>query len=316
MKKTILGIILLALAASGLSACAGKRAAAEGTAQTEQPKTIIAEGRLQPLTTLDLSFSVAGQVDSLLVQDGQQVRKGQALARLADVPEAHAVLARAKEEAVLAELELADYQAAAARNIAQAELEVILSRNRYKTAYDNYISGKSRERKARMDEADANVKLAEAALERIVANAGLDPQQVDALQARLDAAQAAVRSAQAQVDALELDASMAGRVVDIRVSPGQQIAAGETVMALADYSKWIIKTDSLTELEVVQVQEGQAVEVILDALPDLALAGHVTDINARFEEKRGDITYTVNVELDEADERMRWGMTAAVYFQP
>ena len=87
-------------------------------------------------------------------------------------------------------------------------------------------------------------------------------------------------------------------------------------MALADFSSWVVKTDSLTELEVVNVSEGQSVQVILDALPDTVLKGTVTNINERFEEKRGDITYTVTVQLDETDPLMRWGMTAAVYFLP
>ena len=78
----------------------------------------------------------------------------------------------------------------------------------------------------------------------------------------------------------------------------------------------MVKTDSLTELEVVNVTEGQSVQVILDALPDTVLKGTVTNINKRFEEKRGDVTYTVTVQLDETDPLMRWGMTAAVYFLP
>ena len=53
----------------------------------------------------------------------------------------------------------------------------------------------------------------------------------------------------------------------------------------------------------------------LDALPDVTLKGEVTNINARFEEKRGDITYTVTVLLTETDPLMRWGMTAAVRFE-
>jgi HlyD family secretion protein len=134
------------------------------------------------------------------------------------------------------------------------------------------------------------------------------------LEARLAAAKAAVNSAQADVDALTLKATIPGTVVDVNLTQGQQVAAGELVMAVADYSKWIVETDSLTETEVVQVSEGQEVEVVLDALPDTTLKGVVTHINKRFEEKRGDITYTVTVALSQTDPLMRWGMTAAVYF--
>ena len=109
---------------------------------------------------------------------------------------------------------------------------------------------------------------------------------------------------------------MTGTAADIRILPGQRVSAGEVVMAVADFSQWVVKTDNLTEVEVVAVKEGQAVEIILDALPDTALKGAVSTINSRFEEKRGDITYTVTAVLNETDPLMRWGMTAAVRFTP
>ena len=33
-----------------------------------------------------------------------------------------------------------------------------------------------------------------------------------------------------------------------------------------------------------------------------------------FEEKRGDITYTVRIRINEPDPRLRWGMTVEVTF--
>ena len=92
------------------------------------------------------------------------------------------------------------------------------------------------------------------------------------------------------------------------------MAAGSPVLTLADLSNWVVKTDNLTEGDVTQVSIGQEVEVVLDVLPDAPLTGKVTRINSRFEEKRGDITYTVTVQLTKTDPRMRWGMTAAVKF--
>ena len=88
------------------------------------------------------------------------------------------------------------------------------------------------------------------------------------------------------------------------------------VMTLADYSAWLVKTDNLTELEVARISLGQKVQVALDALPEMTLEGEVTHINARYEEKRGDITYTVTIRLAQTDPQMRWGMTASVTFLP
>jgi HlyD family secretion protein len=109
---------------------------------------------------------------------------------------------------------------------------------------------------------------------------------------------------------------MDGTIVDMTLKVGERIAAGQPVILLADYSSWIVKTDNLTEDEVVNIEDGQRVKILLDALPALALDGEVTYINTRYEEKRGDITYTVTVALTQTDPAMRWGMTAAVQFEP
>jgi len=314
MKKGVI-LILFLFGAGLLTACASGQASAEA-AQTAEPDVLIAEGSLLPVKALDISFSVSGQVHNVDVADGDTVRVDQVLTRLIDVPEADAALAKARQDLLDAQVALEDYKASGALNLAQGQLEVILSNSKYKNARDNFLDGRSTERKARMDEAEANLKLAEDAYAELEDNEGLDPDQLDALEARLASAQAALDSAQAAVEALTLRASMNGTVVDVNIIPGQQVTAGESVMALADFSSWVVKTDSLTELEVVNVTEGQAVQVILDALPDAVLKGTVIDINKRFEEKRGDVTYTVTVQLDETHPLMRWGMTAAVYFLP
>jgi multidrug efflux pump subunit AcrA (membrane-fusion protein) len=76
-----------------------------------------------------------------------------------------------------------------------------------------------------------------------------------------------------------------------------------------------VETDDLTEIEVVDVQEGQKVTVVADALPGVEMNGTVESINQVFEEKRGDITYTVRIALDNPDPRLRWGMTVVVTFE-
>jgi HlyD family secretion protein len=107
---------------------------------------------------------------------------------------------------------------------------------------------------------------------------------------------------------------MSGTVIDLNLQPGQRIAAGAPVITLADTSAWIVKTDNLTEMDVPAIQVGQKVKVTLDAIPGVTLNGEVTGINSRYEEKRGDITYTVTLQLLDNHPLMRWGMTAAVIF--
>ncbi len=86
------------------------------------------------------------------------------------------------------------------------------------------------------------------------------------------------------------------------------------VMTIADLDTWVIKTDNLTEINVVAVNVGQKVEVVLDAMPDKTFNGEVTQIAMVSEEKRGDTTYTATIQLDQNDPLLRWGMTAMVQF--
>ena len=134
--------------------------------------------------------------------------------------------------------------------------------------------------------------------------------------ANLDSANAAVLNAQNMLDSLELKAKIDGTVVDLDLQLGQKVIAGETAVMVADYSNWLVKTDNLTETKVTSITVGQKANLVLDALPEKTFEGNVTYINSLFEEKRGDVTYTVTIQLTETDPLMRWGMTGGITFLP
>ncbi len=86
-------------------------------------------------------------------------------------------------------------------------------------------------------------------------------------------------------------------------------------VVIADFSRWIIETENLTEIELPDVAIGQPVLVTFDALADLEFPGVVTAIRPLFEIRSGDVTYTVTIGLEATDPRLQWGMTAVVTFQ-
>jgi multidrug resistance efflux pump len=143
----------------------------------------------------------------------------------------------------------------------------------------------------------------------------LGEQRVETAANRLAAAETGVASALAALDNLELVATLDGTLTRMDLIPGQDVAPGVQIAQLADFSQWYVETDNLTEIEVVDVAPGQRVTVIPDALPDLELTGTVEKIADYFEEKRGDITYTVRILVDEPDPRLRWGMTVVTNFE-
>lgn len=133
-------------------------------------------------------------------------------------------------------------------------------------------------------------------------------------EAQIANAQAAYEAAQAALDDGELRAPWSGTIANLDLMVGEQILPGVSVVTLADFTSWLVETDNLTEIEVPNVAVGQSVLITPDALPDLELLGEVESIGNRFEEKRGDITYTVIISVIETDKDFRWGMTVVTTF--
>lgn len=149
-----------------------------------------------------------------------------------------------------------------------------------------------------------------------ILQAGPDPDQVALAEARLKTAQANLEAARAAFTDAELRTPIAGTVAELKLKVGEQAAPGVPVITVAEFTRWVVKTSTLTEIDVVRVKEGQPAQVVLDALPELTLKGVVRSIATVFVESRGDVTYTVTVELNETDPRLRWGMTAQVTLAP
>jgi multidrug resistance efflux pump len=316
MKKLLLTLITMSGIILLLTACSPKAEAATSTPISTQPDGIIAEAHLLPLNNLAQSFSISGQVSEVLVADGETVTTGQVLVRLTASQELQTVLIRAQQEALAAQQSLDALEDAADLNIAEAKLALLKAQDDFDTAVTDFEDDQTDENQALLDLANAKLSMAEKTHQILKDNNGINPDLLAAAQARLNSAAAAIASAQAALDALELKASTPGVVVDTAVQVGQRVTPGQIVMTVADFSGWMIKTDNLSEVDVVKVKVGQPVEIVLDALPSTTFAGEVTQISSRFEEKRGDITYTVTAVLKQIDPQMRWGMTAAVNFLP
>ena len=134
----------------------------------------------------------------------------------------------------------------------------------------------------KIDEADARLALAEAAVEDDQSTynklkGGPDPDQFQLLQAKLTDAQSQLKAAQTGLDNLDLKAPFAGTLISSSLEVGEAVAP-QTVIMLGDVSAWKIETTDLTELDVPGVKEGDSVQVTFDAIPDLKLPGHVNRI--------------------------------------
>jgi multidrug resistance efflux pump len=160
----------------------------------------------------------------------------------------------------------------------------------------------------------AQAEVAESEKEYNLLSSGSNAEEKAVAEAQYEAARANLAAARAALADVELKAPFAGTVAGLEVKTGETVSPGEVAVSVADFSGWIVKTTDLTELDVVNITEGQAVSITLDAIPDETLDGQVTLIGQNYSEKQGDVVYEVTVELTESVPNMRWGMTAVVKF--
>ncbi len=428
-------LLLMALVTA---ACSGGTPTSAAPPIVVDSLAVVADGRLLPRRSVQLSFTVGGKVAELRVAEGEPVSEGEIIARLENSAALQAQVAQAELEALNAQQVLGDIRDHAASAAAQVQLAVAQAQDRlteanrhlynvqhpdlkwyqdrvddaqhaltlaqqssqlvdlsgptaalknaqdaltdaeknladiqtledryprgftdqlkdaqkaYDKALDNFHAAQVALAQAQLSNSDA-VKNAQKALddakedleralatpdatdlalaeaEAALARAALteaqaqvdkvkdgpDPDQLASAEARLKTAQASLAAAQTALGNIELRAPIAGTLADLNLKIGEQAVPGQPAATVADFSGWKVETDNLTEIEVVRLSEGQDATVVLDALPHQSLHGQVQSISTVFEEKRGDITYTVVVLLSDADPQMRWGMTAEVTF--
>jgi HlyD family secretion protein len=156
---------------------------------------------------------------------------------------------------------------------------------------------------------DAQVAAAEADLEQ--AQESLDELQAGPEPDDLAAAQARVVAAQAVVDQARLVAPFDGTVMSLGYNPGDTVVPGQVGAVLADLSSLHVDT-TVDELDIAAVRIGQPVEITLDALPDLLLNGEVAQIDLAPVTGSTTTEFPVVVRLGATEARVRVGMTAAL----
>lgn len=207
-------------------------------------------------------------------------------------------------------------------NLTRARLKVDLANKQkeYDAAVRKYNSLTGTASSFDLDQASTDLLIAQTQLTLAQENydslqKGPDPDAVASAEARIATAEAQLAAANADLEKLNLVATMDGKIVSLDLTPGQTVTAGLPLVELADFSEWDVETENLTEIEVVDVSLGQIVNIIPDALPELNLVGEVIAISDTFQEKRGDITYTVRIKLNEVNPQLRWGMTVVIDFE-
>ncbi|MCS7219907.1 MAG: efflux RND transporter periplasmic adaptor subunit [Anaerolineae bacterium] len=174
-----------------------------------------------------------------------------------------------------------------------------------KAAYEAATKGPSA---AELASAQAQVANARAQLETLLAGASeaeLRAAEISVEQARLSLEEAEARLAQA-----ELRAPIAGTVLEVNITVGQEVGAGTQAFVLADLSALKL-TVNVAEVDIPRIRVGQRAEVTIDALPGRTFQGVVDPIAPASTSSQGVVNYPVTIRLTDPDlSEVRPGMTA------
>ncbi|HEX5809006.1 MAG TPA: HlyD family efflux transporter periplasmic adaptor subunit, partial [Anaerolineales bacterium] len=327
MKPTL--VLVLLLIVLFVTACSGGNAPAatpEAAPTVLADNSIIAEGRLEPVRSAEIAFTASGVISEVLVQEGQPVSKGETIIRLGDASDTN--YAAAQVEVASAQQALNDLVNSADEDLAQTvidlkeagedldkaadylkylqntkkvpQTETFLYYIPTRKGYDYRTRTKFFKGPAPKDwiiEAENDLALKQAQLDEAQRRYdrlkdGVDAEQMAVLEARLNAARARVAS-------FSVVAPFNGVVADLDAKAGSSINAGQIAVTVADFSEWLIKTTDLTEIDVVELSEGQPVTITLDALPGEELNGTIQSIGQTYAENQGDVVYDVTIRLTE-----------------
>ncbi len=334
-----------------IAACGSTPATAEATQipTVVADNTIIAEGRLEPIHYTELALNASGLVSEVLLKEGDKVAAGDVIASLesSEAQTLESAQAKAVQELTASYQEVRDAQFKldnfdvpydfSGMTPSEAVDAMLVKLNKARADFEPYknlsdrsleqteaeknsgvIKGTAKNYKKVLDDAWAKYRKAilwlelESTLQN--ANSRLSHAQKDH-DALLDLSYsedtAGIRAALANA---EVRAPFPGIITDLNLKVGEFAASGQPVITIADNSQWVVKTTDLTEIDVVNIAEGQSVIITLDALPGVELLGNVLSISQNFSENQGDVVYEVTVLLTDQDPAMRWGMTAVVKF--
>lgn len=138
---------------------------------------------------------------------------------------------------------------------------------------------------------------------------GPTDEQIETVEAQVEQARVALKQARLSLEQATLEAPFDGIVAKVDLTTGEMAAAGLPVITLIDTSGYHVSV-SVDEMDVGQIEQGQTVEVELEALPGLVVPGDITRIAPAATLNGGVVTYDVIIDLFPTDEPIRADMTA------
>jgi len=254
--------------------------------------SVTANGYVVARTRASVSAKVPGRLQTLSVDEGSTVAKGDLIARL----------------------ENADYQAA----VAEAEASVSVAQAQVIEARAERDQMRRESERLRNLRATNPGLIAEQDVDAAESRAAQTEARTRSAEARVEAASASLRFARANLDNTYIRAPFAGTVLRKEAEVGEVVApsvgGGLTrgaVVTLADLRTLEVEVD-VNEAYIARIRHEQPARITLDAYPDTAFRGSVRQVVPTADRQRA--TVQVKVAILDRDPRILPEMGARVDF--
>jgi len=277
-------------------------------------KSVVATGKVTPITKVEVKSKASGIVKKLLVDYGDRVKKGQLLAQL-DKVEIEAQVEQSKAGLEAAEANLKSSQADFERAKVDAEgPDVPLLKRAYDRAVnmakDGVVSTSA------LEDAQKNYEMA-------LNKQNVSKAQVTVLKAKIAQSQANVAQDEANLKQLEeqlsytdiispIDGIVLSRDVQMGDAVSSILVLGSSatlVMTLGDTSEVYVK-GKVDESDIGKVYLGQRARIKVESFKDKTFDGKVTKISPMGVEKDNVTTFEVRVSIQNPGGELKAEMTA------
>jgi membrane fusion protein (multidrug efflux system) len=213
---------------------------------------------------VSLSPKVSGQITRVLVDDNQQVKKGDLLVTIDPCDY------QAKVNAYQAALQVARAEAQKAKASISAAKAQARNASMDLKRYED-LKGTSSISKQDLDRAQAAAATTQAELQVAV-------KQAAAADAHIVQAQADLRQANLELSYTQIYCPRDGQVAKKHAEKGSFVAVGQPLMAIIPYEVWV--TANFRETQLKSIHPGRKTSISVDAFPNEKFSGQVNSIQA------------------------------------
>ena len=289
-RHIIIGIVIIAVLTTGTIFATNSKQVKYKTKPIERctiTEVVEASGTINPVNTVSVGSTVSGLIKEIYVDYNDVVKKGQ----------------------ILAQIDPANFEATVQQNQAQ------INNARANLAKLQAIANYDQKQYVRYKNLYAKNFVAKSELDEKLSTYQSDLAQINAAKAQINQYQASLKTALTNLGYTKIIAPVDGTVISREIDLGSPVAASfqapELFTIAQDLTKMQIEV-SVSEADIGRVEEGQDVTYTLDGYPDSTFTGKVTQVRLSPTTESNVVTYTVIVDVNNEDLKLKPGMTANV----